>query len=152
MGYSESEKRDILEKVLIFSLQTLLKRSPKQYAPDFFIDATMKQAQEFIAKYGDRPEIDIWRQGRLDLYTRHLLMKLMIETDEDYVLSDDNFEAANALLEAEEMLGDKVSDAELTDCFDYTPEELARLRIIIQYFGGADYDSCLQRFKKKFKL
>ncbi len=152
MSYSESEKRDILTNVLIMSLKTLLKRSNKQYAPDFFIEATMRQAQEFIDKYNDQPEIDIWRQGRLDLYTRHLLTKLIIETDEDYVLSDENFEFANALLEAEEMLGEHASDEELINHFDYTPEELARLRIIAQYFGEPDYDACLQRFKKKYKL
>ena len=134
------------------SLKTLLKRSNRQYAPDFFIEATMRQAQEFIDKYNDQPEIDIWRQGRLDLYTRHLLTKLIIETDEDYVLSDENFEFANALLEAEEMLGEHASDEELINHFDYTPEELARLRIIAQYFGEPDYDACLQRFKKKYKL
>ena len=152
MSYSESEKRDILTNVLIMSLKTLLKRSNKQYAPDFFIEATMRQAQEFIDKYNNQPEIDIWRQGRLDLYTRHLLTKLIIETDEDYVLSDENFEFANALLEAEEMLGEHASDEELINHFDYTPEELARLRIIAQYFGEPDYDACLQRFKKKYKL
>lgn len=152
MSYSESEKRDILTNVLIMSLKTLLKRSNRQYAPDFFIEATMRQAQEFIDKYNDQPEIDIWRQGRLDLYTRHLLTKLIIETDEDYVLSDENFEFANALLEAEEMLGEHASDEELINHFDYTPEELARLRIIAQYFGEPDYDACLQRFKKKYKL
>ncbi len=152
MSYSETDRRDILTNVLIMSLKTLLKRSNKQYAPDFFIEATMKQAQEFIDKYNDQPEIDIWRQGRLDLYTRHLLTKLIIETDEDYVLSDENFEAANALLEAEEMLGEHASDQELAEFFDYTPEELARLRIIAQYFGDADYDNCLQRYKKKYKL
>lgn len=151
MGYSETEKHDILEKVLSFSLKQLLARSPQKYAPDYFIAATMKQAQEFIEKYANQ-DIDIWRQGRLDLYTRHLLTKLIIETDNDYVLSDENFEAANALLEAEEMLGENPSDAELADLFDYTPEELARLRIITQYFNGADYDGCLQRFKKKYGL
>ena len=152
MSYSESEKRDILEKVLVLSLQHLLRRRKDRYAPDFFIEATMKQAQEFIEKYNDQSEIDIWRQGRLDLYTRHLLTKLIIETDQDYILSDENFELTNALLEAEEMLGEHASDEELIDLFDYTPEELARLRIIAQYFGEPDYDTCLQRFKKKYKL
>ena len=147
MSYTAEEQRDILSKVIKITLR-YASRKPG-YAPDFFIESALQQAREFIEKYQDRPDIDIWRQGRLDLYTDHLIRKLLIEYSYDYELSEENFEAVNALIEAEEMLGAKASDDELHELFDYTDEELERLRIIAKYLNGVDADLVYQQFLNK---
>jgi hypothetical protein len=32
-----------------------------------------------IAKYAERPEVDIWKNARLDLFTHHLITKIIRE-------------------------------------------------------------------------
>ncbi len=151
MGYSEDYKREILQKVLrmVINLST---RSKTGFAPDILIEPTIAQAQEFIEKYQNQPDIDIWKNARLDYYTLHMVQKIMIENMFDYELSDENFEAVDALIEAEEMLGDRSTDDELEELFDYTPEELTRLRIIAKYFNGIDKEAVYREFSKKYGL
>ena len=64
----------------------------------------------------------------------------------------ENLEAVENLKEAEEMLGDKVSDRELFLMFDYEPEELKRLRILAKYTGKLDADEIYHTFAKKYHL
>ncbi|MDO4219923.1 MAG: hypothetical protein Q4D22_01700 [Candidatus Saccharibacteria bacterium] len=152
MGYSEEQKREILSKTLRIVISLAKKVGKTGFAPDILIESTMRQAQEFIEKYQDQPDIDIWRNARLDYYTQHLVRKLIIENLYDYELSEENFEAVDALIEAEEMLGDHDSDEELEELFDYTPEELTRLRIIAKYFDGIDREAVYREFSKKYGL
>jgi hypothetical protein len=152
MGYSEEQKREILSKTLRIVISLAKKVGKTGFAPDILIEPTMHQAQEFIEKYQDQPDIDIWRNARLDYYTQHLVRKLIIENLYDYELSEENFEAVDALIEAEEMLGDHDSDEELEELFDYTPEELTRLRIIAKYFDGIDREAVYREFSKKYGL
>lgn len=152
MGYSEEQKREILSKTLRIVISLAKKVGKTGFAPDILIEPTMLQAQEFIEKYQDQPDIDIWRNARLDYYTQHLVRKLIIENLYDYELSEENFEAVDALIEAEEMLGDHDSDEELEELFDYTPEELTRLRIIAKYFDGIDREAVYREFSKKYGL
>ena len=147
MSYSAEEKRDILQKVIKMTLR--ISRNKPGYAPDFFIESALEQAKQLINKNQDHPEIDIWKQARLDYYTQHLVRKLIIEYHYDYELSEDNFEAVNALIEAEEMLGAKATDDDLRELFDYTNEELNRLRIIAKYLNGVDPDSVYKEFSNK---
>ena len=148
MSYTAEEKRDILVNVIKIALRYT--RTKPGYAPDFFVDAAIQQAKEFIEKYQDQPEIDIWKQARLDYYTQYLARKLLVEYSYDYELSDENFEAVNALIEAEEMLGAKASDDDLYDLFDYAPEELERLRIIAEYLTGIDAERTTDKFIQKY--
>ena len=148
MSYSAEEKKDILQKVIKITLRVT--RNKPGYAPDFFIAATVRQALDFIEKYQDQSDIDIWRQARLDYYTKHLIQKLIIEYGYDYELSDENFEAVSALIEAESMLGEKSNDADLCDLFDYTEDELERLRIIAKYLNGIDTDDTFNKLSKKY--
>lgn len=152
MGYSEEQKREILSKTLRIVISLAKKVGKTGFAPDILIGPTMLQAQEFIEKYQDQPDIDIWRNARLDYYTQHLVRKLIIENLYDYELSEENFEAVDALIEAEEMLGDHDNDEELEELFDYTPEELTRLRIIAKYFDGIDREAVYREFSKKYGL
>lgn len=151
MSYSEDEQKDILEKVLKITIRMAM-QGKLGFAPDILVEPAIKQARDFIEKYQDQTNFDIWRNGRLDYYTRYLVQKLRIEYMYDYELSEENFEAVNALIEAEEMLGDKAADADLFDYFDYTPEELERLRIIAEYLNGIDFDATYKKFTKKFEI
>ena len=63
-----------------------------------------------------------------------------------------NIEAVENLKDAEEMLGDKVSDRELFLMFDYEPEELERLRILAKYTGKLDTEEIITNFNKKYNL
>ena len=145
----ESEK-EVLQKAIKIALRGV----GKKYAPDALIEPVIECAREKYAEYKDKPELDIWKNGRLDLHIRHIVQRHIADTGfrEDYELSDENFEFVDALIEAEEMLGENASDAELIDMFDYTPEELARLRIIAKYLNGIDYDKAYTEFAKKYGL
>ena len=151
-GYTEEQIRDIKRKVLHTTIRRLTVHLHTKFAPDFFIEQTMAQANEFIERYKDKPDIDIWRNGRLDLYTVRLVNSLIIQFRFDYELSRENLEAVENLKEAEEMLGDKVSDRELFLMFDYEPEELKRLRILAKYTGKLDADGIYHTFAKKYHL
>ena len=151
-GYTEEQIRDIKRKVLHTTIRRLTVHLHTKFAPDFFIEQTMAQADEFIERYKDKPDIDIWRNGRLDLYTVRLVNSLIIQFRFDYELSRENLEAVENLKEAEEMLGDKVSDRELFLMFDYEPEELKRLRILAKYTGKLDADEIYHTFAKKYHL
>ena len=151
-GYTEEQIRDIKRKVLHTTIRRLTVHLHTKFAPDFFIEQTMAQADEFIGRYKDKPDIDIWRNGRLDLYTVRLVNSLIIQFRFDYELSRENLEAVENLKEAEEMLGDKVSDRELFLMFDYEPEELKRLRILAKYTGKLDADEIYHTFAKKYHL
>ena len=151
-GYTREQILDIKRKVLRITIRRLTMR-PTKYAPDYIVERTMEQADEFIEKYKDQPEIDIWRQARLDYYTIHLINKLIIEYSFDYELSRFNIEAVENLKEAEAMLGDQCSDEELFLMFDYSPEELKRLRILEKYLDQ-DYNDkdIYQLFAQKYHL
>ena len=151
MGYSEEDKKDILRKTLRIVI-SFAARSKTGFAPDILVDPAIEQAQSFIEKYQDQPDVDIWRNARLDYYTQHLVQKLFIENLFDYELSDENFEAVDALIEAETMLGENASDEQLAELFDYTPEELARLRILAKYLNGIDKEAAYREFSKKYGL
>jgi|GEM_PF-3299890 hypothetical protein len=151
-GYTEEQIRDIKRKVLHTTIRRLAVHLHTKFAPDFFVEQTMAQADEFIERYKDKPDIDIWRNGRLDLYTVRLVNSLIIQFRFDYELSRENLEAVENLKEAEEMLGDKVSDRELFLMFDYEPEELKRLRILAKYTGKLDADEIYHTFAKKYHL
>ncbi len=142
--------QEILRKVIRMTIAY----AGKKFAPDVLIEPALERAKELITEYKKKPDMDIWRNGRLDLYIRHLVQNFIFDPGnrEDYELSDENFEAVDALIEAEDMLGDKVSDAELMECFDYTAEELARLRIIAKYLNGIDREKAYQEFSKKYGL
>ena len=43
---------------------------------------------------------------------------------------------------------ENATDEELEDLFDYTPEELARLRILAKYIGGIDREAAFREFSK----
>lgn len=152
MGYSEEQKREILSKTLQMVISLAKRFGKTGFAPDILIEPAIQQAQEFIEKYQDQPDVNIWRNARLDRYTQHLVQKLIIENLYDYELSDENLEAVDALIEAEEMLGTNANDDELEELFDYTPEELARLRILAKYFDGIDKEVVYREFSKKYGL
>ncbi len=151
MSYSEDEQKDILQKVLKITIRMAAQGKPG-FAPDILIEPAIEQAHNFIKKYQDLKDFDIWLNGRLDYYTRHLIQRLLIEYMYDYELSEENFEAVNALIEAEEMLGEKATDTDLINLFDYTPEELERLRIITQYLNGIDCDEVYKKYAKKLAI
>ena len=73
---------------------------------------------------------------------------IIIQNYEEYTLNEENLEAVNALIEAEEMLGANANDEDLIDLFDYTPEELERLRILAKYIGGIDREAAFREFSK----
>ena len=151
-GYTREQIRDIKRKVLRITIRRLTMQVHAQYAPDFFVEQTMAQADKFIEKYRHQPEVDIWRNARLDYYTIHLLNKLIIEHCYEYEISRYNSEAVENLKEAEDMLGDQLSDEELILMFDYTPEELARLRILAKYPDEIDADQAYTEFAQKYHL
>lgn len=147
MSYSEEEKRDILGKVLKITIAEAT-RMKEGFAPDILIEPVLAKAREIIEKYEDDPDVDIWRNARLDKYTTWTISNIMIQNYEEYTLNEENLEAVNALIEAEEMLGENATDEELEDLFDYTPEELARLRILAKYIGGIDREAAFREFSK----
>ena len=152
MRYSEEDKKDILRKVVRLVVNAATRTKPG-FAPDIIIEPALTKANELIEKCQNEPDdFDIWRNGRLDLYTSHIARNMIMQNYDEYRLTEENIEAVNALIEAEEMLGDKVSDAELADLFDYTPEELARLRILIKYLNGIDREKAYAEFVKKYEL
>ncbi len=151
-GYTDEQKRDILLQVMKVALRDATRARGTKYAPDFFVDEAIKQAFKIIEKYEHQPEVDIWKNARLDLYTRHLLTRLFLEYGEEYELNEENLELASNLIEAEAMLGGKGTDEDLYEMFDYTAEELERLRIIAKYFGGIDNDAVIAEFSKKYGL
>lgn len=79
MTPNNEAEREILEKVLIITLREVLVHREQKYNPDFFVKATLCQAKEMIAKYAERPEVDIWKNARLDLFTHHLITKIIRE-------------------------------------------------------------------------
>ena len=145
----ESEK-EVLQKSVKIAIQTV----GKKYAPDAIIEPVIQRAREMYAEYKNKPDLDIWKNGRLDLYIRDIVRRHIADTGfrEDYELSDENFEFVDALIEAEEMLGDNATDEELINMFDYTPEELARLRIVAKYLNGIDREKAYAEFAKKYGL
>ncbi len=151
MSYSEEEKNDILCKAIKIA-STSAMRSKNGVAPDILIEPVLNVANELIAKYEDDPTIDIWKNARLDRRIKYIIETLMLENYYDYELSEENFEAVNALIEAEEMLGEQTNDADLFDYFDYTPEELERLRILAKYLNGIDRESAYKEFAQKYHL
>lgn len=151
MSYSEEDQKDILRKVLQIAIRnaTLGKVG---FAPDILIDPAIQQAYKMLEKYQDQEDFDIWKNGRLDLYTNQLTRNMIIQNLYDYELSEENFEAVNALIEAEEMLGANANDDNLIDLFDYTPEELERLRILAKYLNGIDRDIVFKEFAQKYDI
>ena len=147
MSYSEEEKKDILGKVLKIAIAEAT-RSKEGFAPDILIEPVLAKAREIIEKYQDDPNIDIWRNARLDKYTTLTARNIIIQNYEEYTLNEENLEAVNALIEAEEMLGANANDEDLIDLFDYTPEELERLRILAKYIGGIDREAAFREFSK----
>ena len=147
MSYSEEEKKDILSKVLKITIAEAA-RMKEGFAPDILIEPVLAKAREIIEKYENDPEVDIWWNARLDKYTTWTIHNIMMENYEEYTLNEENLEAVNALIEAEEMLGENATDEELEDLFDYTPEELARLRILAKYVGGIDREAAFREFSK----
>lgn len=145
--YMESEK-DVIKKAILIALSSV----NKKYAPDAFMESVIQTAREMYAEYKDQPDRDIWKNGRLDLRVRDIVRRHIADTGfrEDYELSDENFEFVDALIEAEEMLGDNATDEELINMFDYTPEELARLRIIAKYLNGIDREKAYKEFAQKY--
>ena len=145
----ESEK-EVLQKAIKLALRSV----DNKFAPDALIEPVIECARKMYAEYKDKPDLDIWKNGRLDLHIRHIVQRHIADTGfrEDYELSDENFEFVDALIEAEEMLGDHASDEELIDMFDYTPEELTRLRIIAKYLNGIDREKAYKEFAKKYGL
>ena len=145
----ESEK-DVIKKAIYIAITSV----NKKFAPDALIEPVIQKAREMYTEYKDKPELDIWKNGRLDLYVKDIVRRHIADTGfrEDYELSDENFEFVDALIEAEEMLGDNASDEELINMFDYTPEELARLRIIAKYLNGIDRDKAYADFAKQYGL
>ena len=145
----ESEK-EVVQKAIRIALSAI----GKKFAPDAVMDDIVAKAREMYAEYKEKPELDIWKNGRLDLYIKHIVQRYIADTGfrEDYELSDENFEFVDALIEAEEMLGDNASDEELIDMFDYTPEELERLRILAKYLNGVDRERAYAEFAKKYGL
>lgn len=143
----ESEK-DVIKKAILIAVSSV----NKKFAPDALMEPVIQKAREMYAEYKDKPDRDIWKNGRLDIYIKDIVRRHIADTGfrEDYELSEENFEFVDALIEAEEMLGDNASDEELIDMFDYTPEELARLRIIAKYLNGIDreivYAECAQKY------
>ena len=151
MSYSEAEKNDILYKAIQIAIG-IAARTKTGFAPDILIEPAIKKANEFIEKYQDRPNFDIWKNGRLDLYINNISHNIMIQNYFDYELSEDNFEAVDALIEAENILGGKASDKDLFVLFDYTPEELTRLRIIAKYLNGIDRQATCDEFARKYHI
>lgn len=151
-GYTREQIRDIKRKVLHITLRRLMVHMHTKYAPDFFVEQTMAQADEFIEKYKNQPDIDIWRNARLDYYTVRLINSLVIQFRFDYELSRENLEAVENLKEAEEMLGDNASDHELFLMFDYDKDELKRLRTLAKYVDKTDADEIYNIFIKKYHL
>ena len=145
----ESEK-EVIQKAIRIALSAI----GKKYAPDAFMDDVVAKAREMHAEYKEKPDRDIWKNGRLDIYIKDIVRRNIADPGfrEDYELSDENYEFVDALIEAEEMLGDQADDETLIDMFDYTPEELARLRIIAKYFGGVDREKAYKEFAKKYKV
>ena len=151
-GYTKEQIRDIKRKVLRVTIRRLMVHMHTKYAPDFFVEQTMAQADRFIERYKDQSDMDIWWNARLDQYTVRLVNNLVIQYRFDYELSRENLEAVQNLKEAEEMLGDKVSDYELFLMFDYEPEELERLRILAKYADKYDAEQIFADFCKKYHL
>ena len=151
-GYTREQIRDIKRTGLHITLRRLMVHMHTKYAPDFFVEQTMAQADEFIEKYKNQPDIDIWRNARLDYYTVRLINSLVIQFRFDYELSRENLEAVENLKEAEEMLGDNVSDHELFLMFDYDKDELKRLRTLAKYVDKTDADEIYNIFIKKYHL
>lgn len=147
MSYSEEEKKDILGKVLKIAIAEAT-RSKESFAPDILIEPVLAKAREIIERCQDDPDIDIWRNARLDKYTTLTARNIIIQNYEEYTLNEENLEAVNALIEAEEMLGANANDEDLIDLFDYTPEELERLRILAKYIGGIDREATFREFSK----
>ena len=152
MIYNKSMESE--NEIIRKAIQIALSYVQNKFAPDPLIEPVIAKAREMYAEYKDKPDQDIWRNGRLDLYIKHIVQRHIADEGfrEDYELSDTNFEFVDALIEAEEMLGDKADDDTLIDLFDYTPEELERLRIIAKYFGGIDRQKALAEFVKKYGL
>lgn len=151
-GYTEEQIRDIKRKVLRVTIRRLMVHMHTKYAPDFFVEQAMAQADRFIERYKDQPDVDIWKNARLDQYTVRLINNLIIQYRFDYELTRENIEAVENLKDAEEMLGDKVSDRELFLMFDYEPEELERLHILAKYTGKLDTEEIITDFNKKYNL
>ena len=151
-GYTKEQIRDIKRKVLRVTIRRLMVHMHTKYAPDFFVEQAIAQADRFIERYKDQPDVDIWKNARLDQYTVRLINNLIIQYRFDYELTRENIEAVENLKEAEEMLGDKVSDRELFLMFDYEPEELERLRILAKYTGKLDTEEIITDFNKKYNL
>ncbi len=151
-GYTREQIRDIKRKVLRVTIRRLTIHLHTKYAPDFFIEQAMAQADRFIERYKDQPDVDIWRNARLDQYTIRLINNLVIQYHYDYELSRENLEAVENLKEAEEMLGDKVSDHELFLMFDYDEDELKRLRTLAKYTSRLNSDEIYNIFAKKYHL
>ena len=151
MSYSEAEKNDILRKVIKLTV-SIAARGKIGFAPDILIEPALNKANELIEKYQDDPDVDIWRNARLDKYVNHIARNIMVQKCFDYELSEENLEAVNALIEAEAILGDQATDADLATFFDYTPEELDRLRLLAQYLGGIDRDACCKKFYIQYHL
>ena len=151
MSYSEAEKNDILYRAIQMAVNVAT-RTEKGFAPDILIEPVVRKANELIEKYQNQPEIDIWKNARLDLYVNNISRNIMIQNYFDYELSEENFEAVDALIEAESMLGATANDADLFEFFDYTPEELERLRIIAKYLNGIDRQSVCKEFAQKYNI
>ena len=145
----ESEK-EVIRKAILIAIASV----NKKFAPDALIEPVIRKAREMYAEYKDKPDRDIWKNGRLDIYVKDIVRRHIADTGfrEDYELSEENFEFVNALIEAEEMLGDHASDEELCNLFDYTPEELERLRILTKYIDGIDREKAYAEFAKKYKV
>ena len=136
----ESEK-DILQKAIRLALTS----ADKDFAPDAIIDSVITEV---------RAHPEVWQNGHLKEHVKEIVDHFLDDPGfrEDYELSDENFECVDALIEAEEMLGDQADDETLIDMFDYTPAELKRLRIIAKYLNGVDREKAYKVFAKKYGL
>lgn len=151
MGYSEAEKNDILYKAIQIAVG-IAARTKTGFAPDILIEPVIRKANELIEKYQDRPDIDIWKNARLDYFVSNISRNIMLQNYFDYELSEENFEAVDALIEAENMLGETANDADLFEFFDYTAEELERLRIIAKYLNGIDRQAACKDFAQQYNI
>lgn len=151
MSYSEAEKNDILYKAIQIAVG-IAARTKTGFAPDILIEPVVRTANELIEKYQDQPEIDIWKNARLDYYISNISRNIILQNYFDYELSEENFEAVDALIEAENILGETANDDDLYDFFDYTTEELTRLRIIAKYLNGIDRESTCKDFAQQYNI
>ena len=67
--------QEILRKVIRITIAY----AGKKLAPDVLIEPALERAKELIAEYKKKPDMDIWRNGRLDLYIRHLVHNFILK-------------------------------------------------------------------------